>query len=173
MYHYVRDVEKTSYPAIHARSLESFRGQLDYVEKHYRVMGFDEVALGIHQHALPHEPIAVLSFDDGLIDHYQNVYPELRKRALSGCFYPLTQPLTEHVVPAVHKAHFLFAKLGSIPFAHFYNAVLQQYYPWLVAQYVADAGVKKEPKYRWDDNLTANLKYSIATLSWTRCGPGI
>ena len=34
MYHYVRDLPRTRFPAIHGMRLEHFEGQLDYLTKH-------------------------------------------------------------------------------------------------------------------------------------------
>ena len=35
MYHYVRDLERSRFPAIKGLSLERFRRQLDYIQAHY------------------------------------------------------------------------------------------------------------------------------------------
>jgi hypothetical protein len=75
MYHYVRDVESTPYPGIKARSLAEFRGQLDHIEREYEVVGCEAV----RGRCLPANA-ALLTFDDGLVDHLEHVLPELRRR---------------------------------------------------------------------------------------------
>ena len=36
MYHYVRNMHETEFPAIKGLLLEKFRGQLGYVERHFK-----------------------------------------------------------------------------------------------------------------------------------------
>ncbi|MGK4569284.1 polysaccharide deacetylase family protein [Flavobacterium sp. 3HN19-14] len=49
----------------------------------------------------------VLTFDDGLICHYNYVLPVLKKRNLWGIFYIPTQPFTINNLLDVHKIHLL------------------------------------------------------------------
>jgi peptidoglycan/xylan/chitin deacetylase (PgdA/CDA1 family) len=104
MYHYVRDVESTPYPGIKARSLAEFRGQLDHIEREYEVVGCEAV----RGRCLPANA-ALLTFDDGLVDHLEHVLPELRRRGLTGCFCPPAQAVLERKVLDVHKVQFLLA----------------------------------------------------------------
>jgi peptidoglycan/xylan/chitin deacetylase (PgdA/CDA1 family) len=104
MYHYVRDVASTPYPGIKARSLAEFRGQLDRVQREYEVVGCEQVRSG----SWPTNA-ALLTFDDGLVDHLEHVLPELRRRALRGCFCPPAQAVLERRVLDVHKVQFLLA----------------------------------------------------------------
>ncbi len=41
MYHYVRDVEKTKFPGIKARSVNQFINQLKYLKNNYNVIPTD------------------------------------------------------------------------------------------------------------------------------------
>jgi hypothetical protein len=61
---------------------------------------------------------ALLTFDDGFIDHYEVVLPILSRRGLSGVFF-LVQDASALVpkVVSVHKTHFLLARLGPDQFA--------------------------------------------------------
>ena len=104
MYHYVRDVASTPYPGIKARSLAEFRGQLDHIERDYEIVGLEQVRGG----SWPGNA-ALLTFDDGLVDHLDNVLPELRRRGLRGCFCPPAQAVEERKVLDVHKVQFLLA----------------------------------------------------------------
>lgn len=104
MYHYVRDVGATPYPGIKARSPAEFRGQLDHIEREYQVVGCDEARSG----AWPNNA-ALLTFDDGLVDHLDCVLPELVHRGLRGCFCPPAQAVVERKVLDVHKVHFTLA----------------------------------------------------------------
>ena len=55
----------------------------------------------------------VLTFDDGLKDHYNFVYPELKRRGLWGIFYIPTGQYKNKKILDVHRIHLLKGKLGS------------------------------------------------------------
>ncbi len=104
MYHYIRpDVSKPPYDYYHL-SLEDFRAQLDFFEEEF---GFVESKAFLESFKKPCElpEGVVLTFDDGLIDHYEWVLPELKQRDLWGIFYVSTQPLTGNRALDVHRIH--------------------------------------------------------------------
>ncbi|GMR19305.1 MAG: hypothetical protein BMS9Abin34_438 [Patescibacteria group bacterium] len=109
MYHYVRDLTRTRYPRIRGLTTQKFEGQLDYIAKHYTVVGlqklFSDLQNGI---PLPTNP-CVLSFDDGLADHYHTVFPRLAERGIVGSFYPPAKAPETCQVLDVHKVHFILA----------------------------------------------------------------
>ena len=158
LYHYVRDLESSEYPRIKGLDIEGFRRQLDYLNDHYNIVSLDEY---LNYEGDQTKRLCMLTFDDGFKDHFVNVMPLLRERGLAATFYPVTQPLVEESVLAIHKTHFLLAKLGAGEFANAVNSFLPQ--P-LRDQYWVDGRAKLEVRYRWDDNLTANLKSTIAML---------
>src|SRR4029077_14110425 len=57
---------------------------------------------------LPPNP-CILTFDDGLADHYEVVFPLLLERGLRGAFFPPARPLQDDCVLEVHKIHFILA----------------------------------------------------------------
>jgi peptidoglycan/xylan/chitin deacetylase (PgdA/CDA1 family) len=63
-----------------------------------------------------------LTFDDGLRDHYLNVFPLLRARGLSGLFFMLARQPGDGL-PLPFKLHFLMATLG---YEHLRAAVWQE-----------------------------------------------
>ncbi len=108
MYHYVRETKGARYPAIRGLTPARFRGQLDYLMKHYRIVGFRDLLAGL----VPPNG-CILTFDDGLVDHYRHVFPLLRQRGLSGAFFPPAKAILEHHVLDVHKIHFVLAAAGD------------------------------------------------------------
>jgi peptidoglycan/xylan/chitin deacetylase (PgdA/CDA1 family) len=113
MYHYVRDLAKSRFPAIHGLSLDGFRGQLDYLSRHYEVVSMEAVLDALENGGQGLPPRAVLlTFDDGYVDHYANVFPLLDERRLPGAFFPSAQPVLEDRVLQVNKIHFI---LASVP----------------------------------------------------------
>ena len=113
MYHYVRDLANSRYPAIKARTVEEFRGQLDHIGRHYQVVTAAEVAAAARgEEALP-DNACWLTFDDGYADHYDNVLPLLAARGWQGSFFVPARPVLEGRLLDVNKIHFLLAATGD------------------------------------------------------------
>ena len=55
----------------------------------------------------------LLTFDDGFKDHIDFVLPELNKRKLKGCFFPLGATIIENKVLDVHLIHFILEKVKN------------------------------------------------------------
>jgi peptidoglycan/xylan/chitin deacetylase (PgdA/CDA1 family) len=110
MYHYVRDLERSRFPAIKGLSLERFRRQLDHIQSHYTPISVDDLieAQASPTNKLPENAI-LLTFDDGYSDHFLNVFPLLDARGIKGCFFPPAQAVLEHVVLDVNKIQFVLA----------------------------------------------------------------
>ena len=110
MYHYVRDLEHSRFPAIKGLSVERFCRQLDYIQAHYTPIAAEDLigALSPAKKELPTNPI-LLTFDDGYSDHFANVFPLLDARGIQGCFFPPAQSVLEHKVLDVNKIQFILA----------------------------------------------------------------
>jgi peptidoglycan/xylan/chitin deacetylase (PgdA/CDA1 family) len=110
MYHYVRDLQRSRFPAIKGLSVERFTRQLDYIQARYTPISVEKLleALAFGAQILPPNPI-LLTFDDGYSDHFTNVFPLLDARGIQGCFFPAAQPIFEHIVLDVNKIHFILA----------------------------------------------------------------
>lgn len=115
MYHYVRDLKHSRFPAIKGLSLERFRRQLDFVQAHFTPITIENVfeALSSEERVLPPNPI-LLTFDDGYSDHFWNVFPLLDARGIRGCFFPPVHAVLEHVVLDVNKIQFVLATNSNI-----------------------------------------------------------
>jgi len=113
MYHYVRDPgdRAEAGSGIPGLSRARFEAQLDYAARHYAVVAWPDVrACVVDQKPLPRNA-CLLTFDDGVCDHYLNVFPALRARGLSGLFFALARPVGAGLALG-HKIHFLLARLG-------------------------------------------------------------
>jgi peptidoglycan/xylan/chitin deacetylase (PgdA/CDA1 family) len=118
MYHYVRKSEP-DLPSFRYLHVDDFAKQLDYFQERY---GFvDREAF--HDAVRTGEPAkgVVLTFDDGLADHYSYVYPLLKKRGLWGLFYVPSGPYRRKALLDVHRVHMLLGHLGG-------DALLQTLY---------------------------------------------
>jgi methionyl-tRNA formyltransferase/peptidoglycan/xylan/chitin deacetylase (PgdA/CDA1 family) len=117
MYHDVRDPDSTAFPRRYSGTSfltpSQFDGQLDYVTTHYRVVALHDVVLAAQGgRALPPRP-AVLTFDDGALDHFTQVFPRLVRRGLVGTFLVPTRPVAHHEVMASHKIQFILAAVEN------------------------------------------------------------
>lgn len=110
-YHYVRP-ESTEVPGLRYLHLDDFRKQLDWLCDSRRpisrsefldiMKGDEKVADGF-----------ILTFDDGLLDHYEFVFPELTKRGLWGAFYVPVGPYLDGRSLDVHQVHALLGVFGG------------------------------------------------------------
>ena len=109
MYHYVRPILESAYPEIKGLEVDGFRRQLDYLEQRYNYVTMEEVVGAISRGLeLPESPV-LLTFDDGYVDHYQYVFPELSKRGVQGSFFVLTDVIYEKGFLDVNRIHYLLA----------------------------------------------------------------
>ncbi len=112
MYHYVRELKHSRYPEIKGLTVDGFKEQIAYIKKHYTVISGTELMDAIVEGAtLPPRPL-LLTFDDGYIDHFTEVFPVLDREKLPGLFFPPAKCILEHKVLDVNKIHFV---LASVP----------------------------------------------------------
>ncbi|HXV77791.1 MAG TPA: polysaccharide deacetylase family protein [Candidatus Polarisedimenticolaceae bacterium] len=112
MYHYVRETP-AAMPHFRYLHADNFRRQLDRFESEYRFVTRDEWTDSINRGA-PIDDGILLTFDDGLSDHFEFVMPELIRRGLWGLFYVSTAPYRRHRLLDVHRIHCLLGTLGGV-----------------------------------------------------------
>lgn len=111
MYHYVRP-SHPDLPYFKHLHIDDFRRQLDYFAAEYGFVPRDEFLATLEGTAVPASGV-VLSFDDGLIDHYRYVLPELEQRNLWGLFYIPTGVYARRKLLDVHRIHCLLGRFGG------------------------------------------------------------
>lgn len=111
MYHYVRDLKSTPFPELKGLSVEQFNDQIDYIKKHYNVISGDALLDAADSGSLDELPprALLLTFDDGYMDHFTEVFPVLQREGLPGCFFPPAKCILENHVLDVNKIHFVLA----------------------------------------------------------------
>lgn len=113
MYHYVRDrgdmAEAGS--GIPGMSVEDFKVQLDKLSHQYTFVPWPAVRVALQGGRPLPNSACLLTFDDGVRDHYINVFKILLERSLSGLFFVLARDHSDGLILA-HKIHFLLASLG-------------------------------------------------------------
>ncbi len=115
MYHYVREIQNSSYPGIKGLEFEGFQRQLDYLSSRYEIISADQLIACLTGDAADFPDNAcLLTFDDGYRDHFDYVLPELVKRNLSACFFPPAKPIEDHTLLDVNAIHYILAVANDV-----------------------------------------------------------
>jgi peptidoglycan/xylan/chitin deacetylase (PgdA/CDA1 family) len=124
MYHYVRDSSATAFPEIRALAPDLFTRQLDWLQERHTIVSVDDLQAALDGGPALPPRAALLTFDDGFIDHFTAVLPQFRARGMSGVFFIAHDACGPSLrVLGVHKTHFLLARLGAEALG---RAVLQE-----------------------------------------------
>ena len=109
MYHYVRDLQNTRYPAIKGLDIRLFREQLAYFKKHYNFVTAAQVVDAFENGTeLPPKSL-LFTFDDAYIDHFTNAFPLLDEYGAQGLFFVPVKAIMNHEVLIVNKIHHVLA----------------------------------------------------------------
>lgn len=108
-YHYVRPDTAAPPGGYYHLPLERFRAQLDHFAEARTLVSRSTFLDCLRGEQSPPAEGVVLSFDDGLADHYRWVWPELERRGLWGVFFVPTDPLVADRRLAVTRIHTLVA----------------------------------------------------------------
>jgi peptidoglycan/xylan/chitin deacetylase (PgdA/CDA1 family) len=122
-YHYVRDLPRTQYPRIRGRLVSDFEQQVAWLSERCEMATLESAADFLAGKYEPSRDLCLLTFDDGLKDHYTNVLPILADRGIQGLFFLCTVCQEQHYVLPVHKNHFLMA---ALEFGEYRKAFLEQ-----------------------------------------------
>lgn len=114
MYHYVRDIENSRYPQINGLESYLFNEQILYLKKKYNIITMESFLDSINlNNSLP-EKAALLTFDDGYIDHFTQVFPILLNNNIQGSFFIPAKVVNENIVLDVNKIHYILASCKNI-----------------------------------------------------------
>ncbi len=110
MYHYVRPAP-ADLPYFRYLHVEDFERQLDWFAQNHRFVTAEDMEKARATGRAPEG--FILTFDDGLSDHYDYVLPLLRERGICGFFYISTAPYETDRLLDVHRIHLLLGRLGG------------------------------------------------------------
>lgn len=153
MYHYIRGSQAVD-RGIRAFSLEKFKEQIKRLLKFYKVVLLDELYEKVKRN---NNFYCALTFDDGLIDHYLDVLPILKKAGIKGAFFPITM-VFEKKMPVTYKVYILLSRFPIDDLVSIYEEFIQKEFPELTDKYFLPRDRKLKPTRRFDDVLTANFK---------------
>lgn len=129
MYHYVRE-DRALTPKYYYLDLSDFRNQLDHLQETFGFVDRQDFLAAVRGNADSVPSGVVLTFDDGLRDHYDVVFPELKRRNLWGIFYVPTAPFEQNQLLDVHRIHILLSKVpGSELLSHTVEVVDEDVIP--------------------------------------------
>lgn len=114
MYHYVRDpgdrcAGAAGIPGLGVAQFDAHVARL--AREHDLISWPDLRAFLVDDRPLP-ASACLLTFDDGVLDHYFNVFPILRARGVSGLFFALARP-DDRALTLAHTLHFLLPVLTT------------------------------------------------------------
>ena len=157
MYHYVRDLPNSGYPRLKAMLLDDFRSQVAWLADTYEMATMESALAFLNGTYQPSRPLCLLTFDDGVKEHYADVLPVLAERRIQGMFFVITGCLEDHVVAPVHMNHFLMA---SMDWEQYTKEFEEQLY--IADRHAADLSVDASTAartYPWDTAEVARFKY--------------
>ncbi|MBI2097292.1 MAG: polysaccharide deacetylase family protein, partial [Candidatus Sungbacteria bacterium] len=104
------------------------------------------------------DKLCAVTFDDGLAEHYRVVWPILRQYQAPAAFFPIGLPLAEKRMPLTHKLHILLSETPILD-------LIQQVRRFFGGRVHIDSERLINPKRRFDDVLTSNLKETLIALT--------
>jgi len=109
MYHDIRDFSNTSFKSrMEMKSfltISQFKYQLDYLIKKYTIISTKDLTNINYKND---KDYAILTFDDGLMDHYE-ISSILLDRGITGTFLIPVRPVRDRVVMNSHKIQFILS----------------------------------------------------------------
>jgi peptidoglycan/xylan/chitin deacetylase (PgdA/CDA1 family) len=158
-YHHVRQKPDDEFPGIHGITREAFETQLDILGQRCRFATPEDVERLAGGAEPEGPPKLFLTFDDGLIDHYETVLPVLIRRKIHGAFFLSTLPWTDDCLLATHCLHYLSGKFGYQALrGEFERAAEDHGGRPAMAEVSPDLAARA---YAWDNAETALIKYYL------------
>jgi peptidoglycan/xylan/chitin deacetylase (PgdA/CDA1 family) len=163
MYHYIRDFPKTEFPKINGMPLGDFQKQLALIRANFEMASLESAIQFLQGAYTPSRDMFLLTFDDGLKEHYSTITPLLVDYGVQGFFFPITFCIEDGRVAPVHMNHFLMATLGLNSYQTAFLQRLRDFSPHHTALVDVDCGLAQRT-YRWDTSEVACFKYLLNFL---------
>jgi len=114
MYHYVRRIDKNQFSNLKGLEVSSFKKQVKFFQNNFTVINASQFLDAIWKNVHLDKKSVLLTFDDGLKEHYLHVFPILKKLKIQGLFFSPIEPIEKKIVLDVHKLHFILAAIKNI-----------------------------------------------------------
>jgi peptidoglycan/xylan/chitin deacetylase (PgdA/CDA1 family) len=126
MYHYVREVERSRYPRIKALHTDQFRRQLEHVRRNFTLVSMAQVAHAIRTRDPLPPKAALLTFDDGYIEHFTTIFPILFDARVPGAFFPSVATAKRGMLLDVNRVHFILAMCNAFALGEEIDAAVKE-----------------------------------------------
>ena len=110
MFHYVRNIKKSKYPNLKGLEFTDFKKQIFFFKKKFNLLSNSQFIEILNSRKIPKKKSILLTFDDGYRDHFEYVFPFLKKQNVSAVFYPPIMCIKNKSVLDVNKIHFILEK---------------------------------------------------------------
>lgn len=109
MYHYVRNLKNSRYPNIKGLDYGLFKEQIKFLSSQFNIVTMESVIEAYEGKGVLPENALLLTFDDGYMDHFNNVFPVLKDYGIQGSFFVCGRTCIEQKLLDVNKIHFILA----------------------------------------------------------------
>jgi peptidoglycan/xylan/chitin deacetylase (PgdA/CDA1 family) len=158
-YHHVKEKMNVNFPDLHFRTVSDFRRQLLTLKKYFEFPDPQDVRIGLLRKGKIPERSCVLTFDDGLRDHYDYVAPILSELNIHGVFAVNTGPWESGKLLPVHMGHLLSAAFSYERLAVDFESCSRH---WGVLIDLDSVPMDKAMvQYRYDNPDVARIKFFI------------
>jgi peptidoglycan/xylan/chitin deacetylase (PgdA/CDA1 family) len=158
MYHYVRDVARTPFPNLKGMLPDDFRVQVAELATQFEMASIESAMDFLTGEYRPRRDLCLLTFDDGLKEHYRDVTPILAEKRIRGVFFLITSCVDERKVAPVHMNHFLMAKMDFEEYADAFFKKVVALSPDAFTPLNIDTA-RACNAYPWDTPDVARFKY--------------
>ena len=155
MYHYVRDLARTPYPELKAMPIDDFRRQVDELAGPFEMATLASCLDFLGGSYQPRRDLCLLTFDDGVKEHFREITPLLAERSIEGLFFLITGAIEDKRVAPVHMNHFLMASLG---FERYRAAFVEKLHERNLALDIPAPEIVAAT-YPWDSPEVGSFKY--------------
>jgi len=165
MYHYVRDLHHSRYPEIKGLDLLLFREQIDFLINNYTIIRMEDLLNTYNGSYVLPDNSALLTFDDGYLDHYTNVFPILDEKGIQGSFFFTCKSLKHEDILDVNKIHLILAAGEA---KQIYGSLLERIDIYRNAEYDIPNNSELIKQYAvpyfYDDSETGLIKRMLQTV---------
>ncbi|MBL8291793.1 MAG: polysaccharide deacetylase family protein [Bryobacterales bacterium] len=156
-YHYIRDLPNTPFPRIKGLLTADFHRQLRALVEAYEMATLESAFAFLIGAYHPRRHLCLLTFDDGLREHYTDVTPLLADLHVQGVFFLITSCMDERRTAPVHMNHFLLATMTFEDYRTRFVEQVQELSPGADGLAHIDPEVARRT-YPWDDIEVARFK---------------
>lgn len=157
MFHYIKNPRKNALTNLNYFDSEKFFSFVEKNKEHiFCHTNINKLILSPED--LDKSKKILLTFDDGLKEHYEEAYQVLKFFKVSGIFFINSNNIITGKMDTVHKVHFLYGKLG---WKKVINLILKEckQHSIKIDKYFEEDKAKKS--YPLDKNEVANIKFAL------------